>query len=100
MSADLQVSQEVVLGILDHFKRNKVQKLSHTDTVVGAIQGSVLQANIYFEKVFEVPFRPDSEDIDEEYLSSKLELEKMVNPELDLVGLYITSRVVYVDQRA
>ena len=40
-----------------------------------------------------MPFRPDSKDIDEEYLSTKLELEKMVNPELDLVGLYIRSQV-------
>lgn len=93
MIAEVKVSQEVVLGIIDHFKRNNVQKLSHTNVVSGAIQGRVLPSSIQFEKVFEVPFRHNSFEVDEDFLNTKLELEKMVNPELELVGFYITSSV-------
>jgi hypothetical protein len=93
MIAEVKVSQEVVLGIIDHFKRNLVQKLSHSHVVSGAIQGRVLPSAIQFEKVFEVPFKENSTDVDEEFLNTKLELEKMVNPELELVGFYITSSV-------
>lgn len=80
------------MGILDHFKRNSVQQLSDEETVVGAVQGRVLASGVSFEKVFEVAIKEDSGDVDEEFLGTKLELEKMVNPELDLVGFYITSK--------
>lgn len=93
MIAEVKVSQEVVLGIIDHFKRNLVQNLSHTQVVSGAIQGRVLSSAIQFEKVFEVPFKPGTTEVDEEFLTTKLELEKMVNPELELLGFYITGAV-------
>jgi hypothetical protein len=94
MIAEVKVSQEVILGILDHFKRNFVQKLSHSNVVSGVIQGRVLSSAIQFEKAFEVPFKANSTEVDEDFLNTKLELEKMVNPELELVGFYITSVVL------
>lgn len=92
MNSEVQISHEVILGILDHFKRNSVQHLSNLEFVVGAVQGRVLATGVSFDKVFEVPFKEISSDIDEEFLATKLEMERMVNPELDLVGFYITSK--------
>lgn len=94
MIGEIKVSQEIVLGIVDHYKRNKVQKLFDSEVVFGGIQGRVTSNTIHFDKCFEVPWKGDTNQVEEDFLTTKLELEKQVNPELDLVGFYITSKVV------
>jgi JAB1/Mov34/MPN/PAD-1 ubiquitin protease len=95
MIGEVQVRQEVLLGMLDHFKRNMVQKLFDLPIVIGAVQGRIIQGTVVFEKVFEVPPKvdPDTQSVlhlvDEDYLGHKLELEKQVNSDIDLVGFYL-----------
>ena len=101
MIAEVQVRQEVLLGILDHFKRNTVQKLFRVPTVVGGVQGRIVHGTVVFEKVFEVPpkINPATEEfvslVDEDYLSLKLELEKQVNADIDLVGFYVCGNGIF-----
>lgn len=95
MIGEVQVRQEVLLGILDHFKRNTVQKLFNYPIVLGGVQGRISQGTVVFEKVFEVPPKLDPTSqaivspVDEDYLAHKLELEKQVNSDIDLVGFYV-----------
>ena len=93
MITEVLLRQEVILGIIDHFKRHTVQQYDSQSTVVGGVQGRVTGNQVSCEKVFEVAHKAETSEPSEDYLDNKLELEKLVNPELDLVGFYIAGKV-------
>lgn len=94
METEIVLMQELLVGIIDHFKRNKAQNEFNTEVVTGAVYGRTGSKATSFEKIANIAWNEGSgpghqNGVNEKYLFDKNELEKQVNGDLDLLGFYI-----------
>lgn len=93
----IKIYQELLLGISDHFTRNKVYKPFKTDRIVGGITGKVKGKDTHLYKSFNTAWRTDTNSgeliLDEDSLKTKLHLENQVNKDFALLGFYLTGPI-------
>jgi hypothetical protein len=94
METEIVLMQELLVGIIDHYKRNKAQNEFNTEVVTGAIYGRIDSKLTKFEKIANIAWNEGSRighenGVNEKYLFDKNELEKQVNGDLDLLGFYV-----------
>ena len=91
MIQEVKIMQEFLISMIDHDKKNRVQKpFASQQFSVGGILGRVDGSSIKFEKNFQVAWsEEDNGLVNEKFLFEKNELEKQVNGDLDLLGFYL-----------
>jgi hypothetical protein len=82
----------IVSNILDHFLRRPQGE----NTVVGTLLGGVDGQLVDIQTCFSVPLEKDDQKytMDKEYLQKMLKFNRKVNPKEDLVGLYVSGKKV------
>lgn len=79
----------IVSNILDHFLRRPQGE----NTVVGTLLGGVDGQLVDIQTCFSVPFEKEEKEgfvLDKDYLHKMLKFHRKVNPKEDLVGLYVS----------